>query len=211
MACTCSGRDVFSGPAAAVEAAKNVKPGRMELTAFSAYDTGDLIGLEGRSFIVKLPENSPPNLRVYPNFQWYVSGKPMAKPKYYKGWRDTYVERTRCWLVDIGFLRNRFSKRMIAETFACLRFKGLDAGGQGGMSLEMLLAPPRKFRPKARPRFFFWQAPDRDVLPATDIPIGVWFVWGDKVKEADPLKVARAASVACVFYVRFEGPTPAAK
>jgi hypothetical protein len=41
--------DVFSGPVveAAMKAAASVGPGTLVRTAFSAYDTGDLIGLEG--------------------------------------------------------------------------------------------------------------------------------------------------------------------
>src|SRR3712207_837615 len=58
-------QDVFSGPAVerALRIAAAVPAGMLVRTAFSAYDTGDLIDLEGASFIVKLPESVPPNPR----------------------------------------------------------------------------------------------------------------------------------------------------
>ena len=203
-------RDVFTGPAtrAAIEAAKSVRPGRMELTAFTAHDTGDLIGLEGRSFIVKLPRNAPENARVHWTMRWYVGGTAVGRLRYASAWADWYVERTRCWLVDIGILTNWFSRRRTPEAMAFFRFTGLDADGMWMRAGGIKLAPPETYRPRGRPTFLFRQSPDRDIRTAMDIPVGAWFAWDDKANLVDPLDIAKAAPAACVFFLRFQKTNP---
>jgi len=204
------GADVFTGPAvrAAREAARDVEPGTMQLTAFSAYDTGDLTGLEGRSFIVKLPVDAPPNTRLYFTHQWYVAGKAKKRAKYSPLWRDRYVEKTRCWLVDIAFQRNLFAEGPSRQVLLSARFKSLDESKAWFTMAGTKLAPPPEYTPSPDHHFVFWSAPDRNVKTGQDVPLGVWFVWSDEANFVEPMKIAKAAPVACVFFVRFQTDDP---
>src|SRR5262249_6275595 len=103
-----SDRDVFTGPAVerAVRIAATVPVGSLVRIAFSGYDTGDLIDLEGPSFIAKLPEVVPPNPRIYWGEQWFIQGHATGPVEYSPHWRDFYVEKTRCWLLDVAILKN---------------------------------------------------------------------------------------------------------
>ena len=202
--------DVFTGPAvrAAREAARDIEPGTIQLTAFSAYDTGDLTGLEGRSFVVKLPVDAPPNTRLYFTHQWYVAGKAKKRAEYSPLLRDRYVEKTRCWLVDIAFQRNLFAGQPDQQVLLFARFKSLDESNAWFTIGGMTLGPPPEHTPLPDHHFTFRPAPDRNVKTGQDVPLGVWFVWSKEANFVEPMKIAEAAPVACVFFVRFQTAHP---
>ncbi len=204
-------RDVFTGPAvkAAIEAAKGVAPGSMELTAFSAFDTGDLIGIEGRSYIVKLPKSAPENPRYYLGYQWYVDGDPKGEVQYPPPrWKDWYVELTRCWLIDIAIQRNYFSESPDLEALAWIRVKSLDRSHGWGRNGPIKLKPPAEYKNDPDHHFAFWLSNHSEVRVGEDIPIGVWHVWTQSIRTVEPLQVAASAPVACVFFVRFQKEHP---
>ncbi len=210
-------RDVFTGPAvkAAMEAAENVAPGRMEVTAFTAHDTGHLIGIEGRSYILRLPQVTSQHPRCYFGHQWYVDGKPQGEPEYSPRWQHDLVETTGCWLVDIAVQRNYFCKNPDLEALAWARFKSLD-GSRGWRRGPIKLKPPEAYQYHADHRFYLVTASGRDIQTGEDIPLAVWCVWIQPLMERelptsrspDLLDVARVSPAACVFFVRFQEKHP---
>ncbi len=210
--------DVFTSPAvkAAMRAAKNVAPGRMESTMFTAYNTGHMIQIEGSSYILKLPRNASGNARKWTGYQWYVGGHscgPISySPPAYKDW---FVEDTRCWLVDIAVQRNYFSDNPDMRALAWIRLKAL--GGTRGLSRHgpIRLDLPESYDYHHGDPFVLWRASDRDIQTGVDIPIGVWCAWDQSRMEREsprPLEVmdlARVCRAACVFFVRFQEHHPA--
>lgn len=205
-------RDIRTGPAvlAAKETAKSVSPGSMVAVAFSAYDTGDLIGLDGRSYVLKLPENAPENNRIYMATQWYLNGKPTG-PVDYEGqsYVPKHVEKTRCWLIDLAVLRNWFSEAPHQAARSFFRAKSLD--GQGGyLQSTQMLAPPPGYEQNEDHWFGLWPQPDGKLEIGVDTCIGIWFATLDTRRLAadDLIEVARNVPTACLFFIRFQLDRP---
>ena len=202
--------DITNSPAAqaARERAKTVAPGYMVRTVFSAYDAGQLMGLEGASFILRLPESAPPNNRPYHAVQWHVNGRPAGALHYEPAYIPQYVVKTRCWLIDIGVLsqaRNAGTPRPVRWA---VRFKGLD--GSGWLKSQGPLKPPEGVGNDPKSLWVFHPVGgDRQIEAGQDILLGVGFVLSQQVRlTRNPLSPAQTASVAFAVYVRFQKDAP---
>jgi len=205
--------DVFSGPAvpAAIADALSVEPGRLRVTAFTAWDTGELIGLNGRSLIIRLPEDAPENNRPYWGRQWYVSGKTVGTTEYSPEWCDWVVEKTRCWLLDLGIMNNWFAEKPDREAVLFQRLKSLDTGNwirSGGLRLR----PPAGYLDDDSHMFTFDVPLDLDVHIGKDVPVGIWHahIKGGRVVPGI-LERAHEAPFACVCFLRFQKENPGAR
>jgi len=204
--------DVFTGPAIplAIEHAATVQPGKLRLTTFTAWDSGELMGLNGRSLIVKLPESAPENCRPYWGQQWYMAGSPQGAIEYSPNYIPQYVEATRCWLVDLAIQNNWFADKPDREAVLFERLKSLDTGHwmrSGGQRLR----PPDGYADDDSHIFTFDVVHDLDVEVGKDLPLGIWYahVKGSRVLPGI-LDRAHSAPCACVMYLRFQldNPTP---
>lgn len=199
--------DVFTGPAipAAIEHAKSIAPGKIRLTRFTAWDTGELIGLDGRSLIVKLPESALENNHVYLGQRWFLNGKARGPIEYGQEYAHWYIEKSRCWLADIALLRNWFADENACEFLVFRRFKSLDTG----QSLQVSgpkLRPPEGYVRADYDIFMFDVAYDADVEIEKDIPIAIWYVLTKGSQRIIDIRgIAGSAPFACVFYLRFRG------
>jgi len=202
--------DVFSGPSvcAAVEHARSVAPGQFEATAFSAWDGASLIGVEGRSLILRLPESASENNRPYVGERWYCDGTPTGDLCYRPRYVHDYVETTRCWLMDVAILRNHFAEDPDREAILFARMKSLDTGhfmSSGGQKL----AAPQECGELSEHIVHFDVQLHGAVGTGEDIPIALWYAHkrGAKITERILDRVADAP-FACVFFVRFQATDP---
>ena len=203
-------RDVFSGPAVerAMRIAATVPAGSVVRTAFSAYDTGDLIDLEGASFIAKLPETVPHNPRIYWGTQWFIQGHATGPVEYSPRWVAIYVEETRCWLLDVAVLKNWFADRPSQDVIAVTREKSLDSARRWGRSARKLKIPANY---PLSPDDGFHLFPSGRELPVRvgeDIPLAAWLLNRPGISYRDVPAVAASAPLACVWFVRFQESFP---
>jgi len=122
--------------------------------------------------------------------------------------KERYVEKTRCWLIDIAFQRNLFAEEPSQQVLCSARFKSLDESKAWFMIGPMKLEPPPEHAPSLNHHFAFRTAPDRKVKTGQDVPLGVWFVWSEEANFVEPMEIATSAPVACVFFVRFQTDHP---
>jgi hypothetical protein len=201
--------DVFTGPAVplAVDHAKSVDAGKLRLTSFTAWDTGELMGLDGRSLIVRLPHASAENNRPYQGIQWFLDGSPVGPIEYSPDYVDCYVETTKCWLLDLAVLNNWFAEQPDRQAVLFSRHKSLDTG-HGGMQ-RMKLHPPDGYQDDENHMFTFDVPHDLDVEVGADLPVGIWYA---HVKESKVLpgilERAQSAPFACVIYLRLQKDHP---
>jgi hypothetical protein len=203
-------RDVFTGPAVerAMRAAAAVAAGSLARTAFSAYDTGDLIDLEGASFIAKLPELVPPNPRLYWGRQWFIQGHAAGPIEYGPRWRDFYVEQTRCWLLDMAVLKNWFAERPSQDVIALFRSKSLDPARRWSREANRLTIPAN-FQLSPEDGFhLFPECREQPVRVGEDIPLAAWVLNRRGINYRDVPAVAASAPLACVWFVRFQESFP---
>jgi hypothetical protein len=203
-------RDVFTGPAVerAMRAAVAVAAGSLVRTAFSAYDTGDLIDLEGASFIGKLPEAVPPNPRLYWGRQWFIQGHATDPIEYGPRWRDFYVEQTRCWLLDVAVLKNWFAERPSQEVIALFRSKSLDPARRWSREANRLTIPASFPLSPDDGFHLFAECREQPVPVGEDIPLAAWVLNRPGISYRDVPAVAACASLACIWCVRFQESFP---
>jgi hypothetical protein len=206
--------DIFSGPAvvAAAKVAASVPPGQLVRTAFSAYDTGDLIDLEGASFIAKLPEAAPRNSRIYWGRQWFIQGKPVHGIDYRPRWADFYVEETRCWLLDVAALKNWFAENPSQDVLGLFRHKSLDPVRHpfwGREAIRLTVPQQYKLCPEDGLTFNF-AVRDQGLSIGEDLPLAVWYLVHPGVNSRDVMAVAGSSPLACVWFVRFQEQFPGA-
>lgn len=205
--------DVFTGPAVplAIEHAKSVQDGKLRLTTFSAWDSGDLIGLNGRSFILKLPSSAPRNNQPYWGQQWFLKGTPQGQMEYRPEYVPQYVETSRCWLVDLAVQNNWFAERPDREAVLFQRLKSLNTG-HWLRSGSLRLRPPAGYVDDDSHLFSFDVPHELDVHIGQDLPIGIWYAH-IKYSRVIPgvLERAREAPFACVCCLRFQEEHPATK
>jgi hypothetical protein len=191
---------------AARKRAETVAPGRMVRTTLSGAEATELMGLEGASFIVKLPESAPSNTWLLTGGRWYVDGQPVddpSNPRYIE-WRN---EKTRTWLIDVGCIFNLFAAVSDSEVALAHRHRSLDARGWGRVRVRLPL-PEGAELPDDKgfsPLFSY----DRDICLGEDIPL-VALIIPTTIpitrKGRDLLTIAREDSaVAYVWSVKFEG------
>jgi hypothetical protein len=206
--------DIFSGPAvvAATKVAASVPPGQLVRTAFSVYDTGDLIDLEGGSFIAKLPESAPRNSRIYWGTQWFIQGKPVHGIDYRPRWADFYVEETRCWLLDVAVLKNWFAENPSQDVLGLFRHKSLDPVRHPRWGREAVrLKAPQQYSLSPEDWLRFNPAVlDQVLRVGENLPLAVWFLNRPEVNSSDVMATARSSSLACVWSVRFQEQFPGA-
>ena len=205
--------DIRRSPAvvAAMKTARNVPAGRMMRTVFSAYDSADLIGLRGESYIIRLPDSAPESNRAYYGVQWFIGGEALGAPTYGPGYDPRYILRTRCWLVDVSIFSDPFSQEHPKPARWCLRVKALD-GTRGWLASTGSIKPPpgAKVEPGAD---FALQFPlaQTQVRAGTDIPLACWYQTSPKVKlSRDLYSAARTSPLAYVITVRFQEKDPPA-
>lgn len=202
--------DVFTGPAVplAVDHAKSVVPGKLRLTSFTAWDTGELIGLAGRSMIVRLPDSSPENNRPYWGAQWFLDGSPVGPIDYTPEYIDRYVETTKCWLVDMAVLNNWFAEQPDRQAVLFYRLKSLDTG-HGMHCCGQKLHPPDGYKDDESHMFTFDVPHDLDVAVGTDLPVGIWYAHVKQSKVVPGiLERAQSAPFACLLYLCFQKDHP---
>jgi hypothetical protein len=202
--------DVFSGPAVerAMRIAATVPAGSLVRTAFSAYDTGDLIDLEGVSFIAKLPEVVPPNPRIYWGTQWFIQGHATNPVEYSPRWVDIYVEKTRCWLLDVAILKNWFAGCPSQDVIALTRDKSLDPARRWGRSSRRLKVPANYPLSPDDGFHLFPACLEQPVRVGADIPLAAWVLNRPGISYRDVPGVAASAPLACVWSVRFQEAFP---
>jgi hypothetical protein len=203
-------RDVFSGPAVerAVRVAAALPAGVLVRTAFSGFDTGDLIDLEGCSFIAKLPETVSPNPRIYWGKQWFIQGHATGPIEYGPRWVDGYVEETRCWLLDIAVLKNWFADNPSQDVVALSREKSLDPARRWGRSARRLKVPTNC--PVAADEGFHLSpaSSEQPLRVMEDIPLAAWVLNHREGNYPGVPAIAASSRVACVWFVRFQESFP---
>jgi hypothetical protein len=202
--------DVCTSPAVerAIRIAGSVPAGSLRRTAFSAYDTGDLIDLEGASFIAKLPEVIPPNPRIYWGNQWFIQGHATGPVEYSPRWADFYVEKTRCWLLDLAVLKNWFADSPSQAAIALCRDKSLDSARRWGRSARKLKVPVN-FPLRPDDSFHLFPAVlEQPVRLGQDISLAAWVLNRPGISYRDVPEVATSAPLACVWVVRFQESFP---
>jgi len=203
-------RDVFSGPAVerAMRIAATVPAGLLVRTAFSAYDTGDLIDLEGFSFIAKLPETVPPNPRLYWGKQWFIQGHATGPVEYGPRWADFYIEETRCWLLDIAILKNWFANCPSQDVIAVSREKALDPARAWSRTARRLKIPENYPLSSDDAFHLFPAGLEQTLRVAEDIPVAAWILNRPGIRYRDLPAVAASAQLTCVWVVRFQESFP---
>ena len=208
----CERREPGAVLKAAAERAKSVEAGRMVMTVFSAGDAGELMGMEGASYILKLPESAPENCRCHFAARNFENGEAAEPIDYGSEFADWYIESTRCWLIDVAVTRNSFAENPISfDAVFMLRASSIDALDSGRQDHRGRYRPREGKDVDPEELALFLHSGDRSVGIATDIPLGVWYVHSDKAHEIDPfgpVEVACASRRACVFYVRFQEENP---
>jgi hypothetical protein len=190
--------------------AATVPAGSRVRTAFSAFDTGHLIDLEGASFIAKLPEVVPPNPRIYWGKQWLIQGHATGPAEYSPRWADSYVEQTRCWLLDVAVLKNWFADHPSQDVIAVSRHKSLDSARRWGRS-AMRLKVPASYPLTAEDGFHLFPAGrEQPVRVGEDIPLATWVLNRPGVSYRDVPAAAASAPLACIWVVRFQESFPGA-
>jgi hypothetical protein len=203
-------RDVFSGPAVerAMRIAAAVHAGSLVRTAFSAYDTGDLMDLQGASFIAKLPQEVPSNPRLYWGRQWFIQGPATGHIDYGPEWADFYVEETRCWLLDIAVLKNWFAERPSQDVIALFRAKSLDRA-QGWCREANRLHVPKEYPLSPQDGFHLFPESEELTLRACqDIALAAWVLNRPGTSYRNVKAIAESASLACIWFVRFQESFP---
>jgi hypothetical protein len=178
-------------------------------TAFSAFDTGDLIDLEGCSFIAKLPETVPPNPRIYRGEQWFIQGHATGPIDYGPRWVDRYVEETRCWLLDVAVMKNLFADNPSQDVIALSREKSLDPARRWGRSARRLKFPANCPVSADEGFHLFPATSERPVRVGEDIPLAAWVLNRRAGNYPGVPAVAASSRVACVWFVRFQELFPA--
>ena len=202
--------DLFFNPALelARKKAAAVEPGMMARTTLSANDAAELLGVEGASFIIRLPRSAPGNIRPYLGQQWYVNGEPTtAAVPYELEYVDIFICRAFCWLVDIVVIRDCFSKDVTRVVHA-VRVQPLD-DEWGGVRMRGPIQYPEKAILGPEPHFEFFAGFDQRVSEGADIPLACWFQFaGNDKLSPDVLQLAKNAPLACVFYLRLQKEQP---
>ena len=206
--------DIFAGPAVAIamKRSRAVRPGHLARTAFTANDVADLVGVDGASFIVRLPDSAPLSNRVYYTVRRFVDGKPDWALQYDQVYQPKYQETTRCWLIDLGIFADPFRPLDEAPRVVLLSlcFKSLDGTGQIVRSRRRLQLPECKEAAGVNAGSFMF-TPTRSMVIETgkDIAIGCWHQMSQQVRQYDgPLGAAQASPLAYVAYVRFQHEQP---
>lgn len=205
--------DVFTGPVVplAIEHAKSVPNGKLRMTSFTAWDTGELIGIDGRSLILKLPNSTAKNKRPYWGMQWFLKGTPQGQISYQPEYIPLYIETTRCWLFDIAVQNNWFTEKPDREAILFWRLKSLNTGHMMRSGGGLRLRPPNGYVDDDSHMFIFDVPHELDIHIGENLPVGIWYahVKGARVVPGI-LERASEAPVACVFYLRFQEDHPAA-
>ena len=191
----------------AAEFAGSVSPGCMQRVPFSGEDVAVFLGLDGASFIVQLPGDTPSNALPHVGVQWLKDGSAMDAVDCGAGY---WGEQSGPWLIDIAVTGAAYPSPMTETPFCTFR----------AISLA---------RPRWQPPFFTSRRPltlpegvsispeallafhaggtshRQDVSVDEDIPIACWFQCGQHVQMGDDiLAVARSSALACVVYLRFQ-------
>jgi hypothetical protein len=185
----------------------------MVRTAFSGYDTGDLIGLHGASYIIRLSDSAPESNRVYCGVQRFVNGKPDGPLTYPARYIAGYKEKTRCWLIDIAVLPEMFPQHgRIPHALCFARFKALDGTGRW-LTYKSPLVLPDSVKSKAKDTLTFgfrtssWISERVNV--GEDIRLGCWYEVSPETNRAVGIdESAKRSPLAYVFYARFQHEHP---
>ncbi|MCY2924213.1 MAG: hypothetical protein NT031_02035 [Planctomycetota bacterium] len=195
---------VTPGVRAAQGRATSVQPGEMLRIPFSAYDIAHLVGLEGASFIVRLPDSALENNLPDSTLRVYEKGQPVNPLAYAAPYPPGFREKTRCWLVDVGALVNHFAAKNVSPgSLLTVRFKSLE---DDGLSVRRFHIDETSLPAgSSEVCYAFTQAPIRnEAQVGLDIPIACWFQSSPEVSFADGvLGVAKTSPKAFVIFIRF--------
>ncbi len=203
--------DIPVSPAvrSAAEFAESVGPGRLHRTVFSAGDVAPLIGLEGASFVAKLPEGTPPSILPCVAWQWLVGGKALGDVDYGSGFLAG-MEEAGPWLIDVGVSDAFPIGPGSPEPKCAIRLRSLSVPGHyaGFFSTRGPMTLPEGVAVADDARFAFSAdstVHEADVEVDQDIAIGCWFQCGSQVQMGKGIMaMAETAAMACVIYVRFQ-------
>ena len=201
--------------ASAIQTVKHLSPGQIRRTVFSAHSTAKLIGLEGASYVIRLPDTPPPGIWPLFALRRFAGGTAREPLRYFPPYDVEARRDTRCWLVDISFLPEMFpATPALPRAFCMAHFQAIDATG-GALESRFPIQPPDREEKKLNPHKWgellfcaHFECP-KTIDVAQDVLLGCWYEVSETTKYCAGLEdLVAKASLAYLVYVRFQHEYP---